>query len=338
MTIPLLVGVAAAALFLPGCDWFTSEKQTPQVPEGPEPPKKRPPVKERKKPLECKDPSVITKKTKIKVPGLQREIPVWYSGDLPTDSEAFDRTVESLFTQLPDIFQPETLDFVLRGKKRNSAEPNYPAKFVLTPSTGDSFNKIVFKCSNEKLEHTTTRGATVYSSNSIFLKFDLHRALERGNAGKSDWYDIWESQDLSHEILHSLYYFLNSDMGRLRDHYEEIIREIFPQPGDHERFLHLEDRYSKGEITDAEIEEYNQKFHWSIGTRFVKTPVLHSFEEYFAYRGQYFLNTRSFYEGRIGLKRRDPVAHDMFEAFFALGGLDTTPFGKIPPKVPTQSE
>jgi len=57
MTIPLLIaGVTAAALFLPGCDWFTDEEP--------------PPVKERDDPVECDDPSVITKKTKVKVPGL----------------------------------------------------------------------------------------------------------------------------------------------------------------------------------------------------------------------------------------------------------------------------
>jgi len=64
MTYPLLIaGAAAAALFLPGCDWFSGEEESSQVPEGPEPPKVAikispkippkipPPVKERKEPL-----------------------------------------------------------------------------------------------------------------------------------------------------------------------------------------------------------------------------------------------------------------------------------------------
>lgn len=52
MSYPLIIaGVAAAALFLPGCDWVTSEEQASQELEGPEPPKKDSP-----KPTEIKCP------------------------------------------------------------------------------------------------------------------------------------------------------------------------------------------------------------------------------------------------------------------------------------------
>lgn len=278
----------------------------------------------------CYDNSVIRREITLKVEGLEEPVSVYYSGDFSVSNDKFDAYVKKTFNYVAETIPAEAMNFALQGKQRNSIFPPFPAKIILMPNGSEVVKEIFLKCGNIILKgHVDGLGAlTTLPDNRILVPFNQNKIKNLNFAKKFDPNESFFTETIIHELLHSLEYFLNSKMTKLKEHYDQKLREAFPNQR-FERYKFLIKRLDEGKATKKESREYWKEFAPILEKYFLNTAAAKNFREYFAYNGTaYLLTSRKYYFNRKKLKSIDPKVHDMFKAFFEKGGVDTTPFEK----------
>lgn len=266
------------------------------------------------RPKSCRGHPYIKTKDHIDVGGIAIHIPVWSATDFGVSKDKLDVLLKRVFGDLVKKTSPKALEIVLRGKK------SYPGKFVLVPSLEEEFISFISKCESDP---TKDAGGYYFSdSNSMYGKVEEDEITKIEDPKDGDITDLWLTEVVFHEFLHSLDDNLGGPRGGLKARFEELKLKAFPHGKGYKRFVYLEEKSVHGELTSSEWSEY-LSYSPRVKKYFLSEHAATSLEEFFACNGDAYLIT-SFKRdhNRDSLLKKDPVTYALLDGFFKAGARD----------------